>query len=98
MIYFISEESECVGIKSMELKLWNVNHTKHVSYKRTNSKVKLGTLHFNNMKNVEARYEELENIVMMDNLTVGNLTQNMKDYLLDLKVDDMRLFTAIEQG
>ena len=50
------------------------------------------------MKNVEARYEELENIVMMDNLTVENLTQNVKCYLQDLKVDDMTLFIAVEQG
>ena len=45
-----------------------------------------------------SRYEALENIDLMENFTVGNETQNVKDYLLDLKVDDMTLFIAIEQG
>ena len=35
---------------------------------------------------------------MLDNLTLGNVTQNMKEYLLDLKVDGVTLFIAIEQG
>ena len=45
-----------------------------------------------------SRYEALENIDLMENFTVGNETQNVKDYLLDLKVDEMTLFIAIEQG
>ena len=35
------------------------------------NKVKLGTLHFNNMKNAEVRYEVLEDINVMDNFMVG---------------------------
>ena len=50
------------------------------------------------MKTVEKRYEALENINVMDNFTVGNVTQNVKEYLLGLKVDDMTLFIAAEQG
>jgi len=45
-----------------------------------------------------SRYEALENIDLMENFTVGNETQNVKGYLLDLKVDEMTLFIAIEQG
>ena len=37
------------------------------------------------MKTVEKRYEALENINVMDNFTVGNVTQNVKEYLLGLK-------------
>ena len=32
---------------------------------KTNSEVRLGSLHVNNMKNVEARYEVLENMNVM---------------------------------
>ena len=34
----------------------------------------------------------------MDNFTVGNVTQNLNEYLLDLKVDYMTLSIATEQG
>ena len=63
---------------------------------RTNIKEKLGNLNFNNMKNVETRHEILEYVNVMDNFTVGNEIQNMKDYLLAFKVEDMRL--SIKQG
>ena len=45
------------------------------------------------MKNVEARQEALEDAHVLDNFTVGNLSQNVKEYLLDLTVDDMRILT-----
>ena len=82
----------------MKLKLWNGNHANHVSFKRTNIKVKLGTLHFIDMKNFQSRYEALEDVHVLGNFTVGNVMQNVKDCLLDLKVDDMRLLIAVEQG
>ena len=98
VIYCITAESESMDIKLMEMKLWNGTHTKYISFKRTDRKVKLGTLHFNNMKNVEARYEVLENMNVLDNVMVGCETHNVKDYLLGLEVEDTRLFTAVEQG
>ena len=84
VIYCITAESKSMDIKLMEMKLWNRTHTKYISFKRIDSKVKLGTLHFNNMKNVEARYEVLENMNVMDNVMVGYETHNVKDYLLGL--------------
>ena len=82
----------------MELKFWNGNHSNNVSFKRVDSKVKLGSLHFNNTKNLEARYELSDDIQVMDKFIVRNETHNEKDYLLDLKLDNMRLFIATEQG
>ena len=98
VIYCVTAEIESMDVKLMEMKLWNETHAKCVSFKRTNSEVKLGTLHFNNMKNVEARYEVLENMNVMENFTVGDKTHNVKDYLLNLIADDMRLFVAVEKG
>ena len=84
--------------KLIKIKVWNITHAKCVSFKRTDSKVKLGTLCFNNMKNAEARHEALEDIHVMDNFMVGNETQNVNDYLLALVAEDMTLFAAVEQG
>ena len=96
-MHFISAESESMDMKLMELKIWNGTHTNNVSFKRTNSEVKLMTLHFNDIKNVEARYEAIEYIHEMDNFTVVNEKQNVKDYLLASTVDCMRLPIAVEQ-
>ena len=81
----------------MEIKLWNGTYTKHISFKWTDNKVKLGNLHFNNVKNVEARYEVLEEINVMDNFIVGEEMQTMKDHLLSLIVEDKKLHVAIEK-
>ena len=47
------------------------------------------------MKTVEERHEALENFDVMENFTVGNVTQNVKDYFLDFDVDDLRLLTSV---
>ena len=35
---------------------------------------------------------------MLGNFSVGHATQNVKYYLINLKVDGMRLFIAVEKG
>ena len=57
-----------------------------------NSETKLGSLHVSDVKNVEARYEALENMRVMENFIIGEETCNVKDYLLALKVDGKQCF------
>ena len=80
------------------MKLWNGTHITHIYFKRTNSEVKLGTLYVNKMKNVEDRYKVLENMNVMENFIVGGENHNVIDHLLNLIVDDKRLFVAVDQG
>ena len=49
------------------------------------------------MKNVEARYEVLENMSVMENFIVGDEKHNVKYFLLTLIVDDKRLFVLVKQ-
>ena len=81
VILCITTESESMDIKLMLIKLWRGTHAKCISFKITNRKLKLGTLNFNNMKNVEARYEVLKDTHVIDNFTAGNETQKVKGYL-----------------
>ena len=69
--------------KLMEMKLWNGTHAKHISFKKTNSEVKLGSLYVDNI-NVEARYDVLENLNVMENFRKEEETCNVKDYSLVL--------------
>ena len=98
VIYCTSPESEKMDIKITKMQMWTGKHTKHVSFKKTESKVKLGTLHFNNMKNIAGRYEALFDINAMDRVQAGNKTCTAKDYLMELKSADSKLFVAVEQG
>ena len=66
-------------------------------FKKINSEVKLGSFHFNNMKNVEARYEVIEKMNLIINFIVGEETYKVKDYILTLIVDEMILFLAVGQ-
>ena len=67
--------------KLMENKIWNGNQAKFIYFKRANSELKLGTSYVNNMKNVEARYEVLENMSVMENFTVGDEKHNVEYFL-----------------
>ena len=62
------------------------------------NKVTLWTFYFSKMKNAEARHEFLEDAHVVDNFIVGDNMQNLKDYLLALIVEDVKLFVAVEQG
>ena len=94
-IYCVTAESEIIDAKLIELKLWNGTHAKCISFKIKNSEVKIGTLHVCNMKNVEARYEVSENMNVMENFIAGDETHVVKDNLLNLIANDMRLFLKV---
>ena len=64
--------------------MWTRKHTKHVSFKRTERKVKPGTLHFNNVKNIAGRYEVLFDVNVLDKVKVGDKMFTVKDYLMEL--------------
>ena len=50
------------------------------------------------MKNIEARYELLEKLNVMENFIVDEELHNVKDYVLALIIDEMGLFVVLEQG
>ena len=60
--------------------------------KNTNSEVKIGSLNVNNMKNVEARYEVLQKMHVMEIFLIGEETCNVKEYLLALRADEKKCF------
>ena len=63
---------------------------------KKNSKIKLGTLNFNNMKTVKPMHGFLEKLNMMENFIVGKESHKVKDYLLTLIVDDIRTCASVE--
>ena len=69
-----------------------------MSFRDTSADNQLGTLHFNELNNVEVRFETL-NGVNINNLAMFNDKQaGLKDILLEIKVNKVQLFLSVEQG
>ena len=58
--------------------------------------MQLGTLHSNNIKNIEGKYKVLENVLGMD--VVVSETEHfwLRDYLLKLTIENNKVYTVIE--
>ena len=50
------------------------------------------------MKNTPGRCEALFDINATDKVIVGDKTRTMKDYPVELKTEDRKLFAVVEQG
>ena len=48
--------------KLIDITLWDRNITKYVSFREVNSQSKLGVLYTNNIHNINAKYEVLEEV------------------------------------
>ena len=69
-----------------------------MSFRDTSADNQLGTLHLNELNNVEVRFETL-NGVNINNLAMFNDKQaGLKDILLEIKVNKVQLFLSVEQG
>ena len=70
-----------------------------MSFKGTNPKIRLGILYTNNLFNSDAKFEVLEGVNMIDIIKKKNDKDYwLRDYLLEVKVDNVHLFIAVEQG
>ena len=54
------------------LNLWDRNYTKYVSFKDTNTDIRLGALHANNMINTKSKFKILENVSVNQLVKVKN--------------------------
>ena len=80
------------------MKFQNGNHTKYISFKKTNTQIKLGILYSNNLRNIELEYEIFKDLDINNTVQVRGKEYNIKDYLLELEVDKVKLFIVVEQG
>ena len=80
--YSILLQSQLINIKLMKAKFWNRSHMKYALFKKTNLEIRLGTLHLNNLRNIETRYEILEDLNIKNKFLIKRKENNIKDYLL----------------
>ena len=82
----------------MDEVLWEGDYSRYVSFKGTDSKLRLGMLHSNNMVNVEGKFKVLKKVNKNDVISIGKQKFWLRVFLLDVKVKGTRLFAAVEQG
>ena len=74
------------------------NGFKCISCKKSNSQQRVAAMHYNDMINIKTRYETLFDVNVEDETKFENKPWKLKDLLLNQKVNDSKLFTAVEQG
>ena len=66
VIYYVLLQNKLVDYEFVNEKLWNWGYTKYISFKEIDSNLRLGIFHTNNIRNIEGKFEVLENISIID--------------------------------
>ena len=80
----------------MKQTFWDRENTYYVSFKGLDITVRLGMLHSNNMVQSEAKFEVLEGLNVFDVISINEEKYWLREYLLGLKVDNVKLFITVE--
>ena len=56
----------------------------------------LETLHSNNVRNIEEKYEVLGNVLVTNIVEIEKKSRQFRDYLLQVKVEGINLFAVVE--
>lgn len=82
----------------MKLDLQDREYAKYVFFKVIDTNVRLGTLCTYNLTNVDAKYEVLEDMSMYDIIVKEKKELQIRDFLLGVKHEGVKLLTATESG
>ena len=89
-------QSEVVDEVLRNNNLWDRDYTKYVSFKVTDPNVRLGMIHSNNLIDINAKYEVLEGVSVIDIAIYNTQRYWLRDFLLKVKVNIIKLFAAVE--
>ena len=96
MVYVISSQVKQVldGMSKMK-----TTRYKFVSYKHTTSEERLASMHYNDMKNIKAKYESLNNAMLKERIMVESRRQELLEtVIMKAQHNGQNLFLAAEQG
>ena len=96
VVYSVLSQSEKVDYQLMNNSLQDSDYTKYVSFKNIDPKVQLGMLYSNNLVEVKEKYEVLEGVSVINVAIIQRKIYWLRDYLLRVKVNNIRLFAAVE--
>ena len=71
-------------------------NTYYISFKGLDTIIRLRMLHSNNMVQSKAKFEVLEGLNVFDVISINEEKYWLREYLLGLKVDNVKLFIAVE--
>ena len=79
-----------------EKQLWKGDYNKYASFKNTELSVRLGMLYLNNLIKINEKYKVLEGVKVLDVVVKEDKRFYLRDYLLEVKVENRKLFTVVE--
>ena len=68
-----------------------------MSFKHSTDQMRLGLLHVNAMKNTPVQYEFITEASLVEKVVYKGQELELRDALLEVKVDSEKLFVAAEQ-
>ena len=78
------------------IEIGNRKFCKYILLYQTLSNVKVTCLHINNVNNIDIRYEHVKNADMNDIAEHKEQSRTIRDIFLNIKINNMLLFTGVE--
>ena len=96
VIYAIFLVVKYLDNKLQEFTIINREHRQFISFSSTESNKRLEVLHLNNMNNKKGHFKVLHNINAYDEAELNRKIEQLRDLLLNAKVDNILLFCKVE--
>ena len=74
----------------------NKENTQYVLFKEINPETRLGTIHYNNAKNIEEKFKVLENININNKVKQGNEKVFLQDCILKVEYKGKKIFATVK--
>jgi len=68
----------------------------YISFRHSDQQAKLGSLHINDMNNIDVRYEFITKTDMEDSVTLNRKVGSLRDTILSVKHGNNPLFIGVE--
>jgi len=89
-------DHEKVDRDLQEIKFKTGKNMTYISFQYTSLEERLASLHINNFKNVEVRFEIIKDANMYEKASYKSKVESVRDLLLDIEINEVPLFVGAE--
>jgi len=97
MVRTILLKSELVDQALLKMKWGNRKYIQYILFKHSITQIRLRLLHVNAIKNVPVQYKFITKVSLVEKVVYKGQELELRDALLEVKVDSEKLFVAAEQ-
>jgi len=97
-VYSTQSSTESVDYSLRKLSADNKHHMKYISFKNSNKQDRIAGLQLNKYINVKTKYEWLDDLQVLDEVTFNGKKMTISQILTKAKKNGVLLFKGVEQG